>query len=65
MPTGPCIVCGDTNYSLSCGGPSICPPCDCGIPPEVTKLRKLLQKATTEIIRLEKENAELRAILKG
>jgi len=27
---GPCVVCGDTNYELSCGGPTICPKCDCG-----------------------------------
>jgi hypothetical protein len=27
---GPCIVCGATNYGLSCGGPTICPKCDCG-----------------------------------
>lgn len=27
---GPCIICGDTNYNLSCGGPAICPKCDCG-----------------------------------
>lgn len=27
---GPCVICGDTNYALSCGGPSICPKCDCG-----------------------------------
>lgn len=27
---GPCVVCGITNYSLSVGGPSICPKCDCG-----------------------------------
>jgi hypothetical protein len=27
---GPCVVCGDTNYNLSCGGPTICPKCDCG-----------------------------------
>lgn len=47
---GPCIICGDTNYLLSLGGPSICPPCDCGIPPEVSKLRR--------------ENASLRAQLK-
>lgn len=29
MP-GPCVVCGDTNYTLSCGGPTICAKCDCG-----------------------------------
>jgi len=27
---GPCIICGTTNYSLSMGGPTICPSCDCG-----------------------------------
>lgn len=27
---GPCVICGDMNYSLSCGGPTICPKCDCG-----------------------------------
>lgn len=28
--SGPCVICGDTNYNLSCGGPTICPKCDCG-----------------------------------
>lgn len=27
---GPCVVCGDRDYDLSCGGPTICPKCDCG-----------------------------------
>lgn len=27
---GPCVICGDTGYNLSCGGPTICPKCDCG-----------------------------------
>jgi hypothetical protein len=27
---GPCVICGDTDYDLSCGGPTICPKCDCG-----------------------------------
>ena len=27
---GPCVICGGTNYELSCGGPTICPKCDCG-----------------------------------
>jgi hypothetical protein len=30
MSLGPCIICGDTNYNLSCGSPAICPKCDCG-----------------------------------
>jgi predicted nucleic-acid-binding Zn-ribbon protein len=30
LQAGPCVVCGDTNYNLSCGGPAICPKCDCG-----------------------------------
>ena len=37
---GPCVICGDTNYPLSFGGPSVCGPCDCGTPPEVTRLRR-------------------------
>jgi hypothetical protein len=28
--SGPCSICGDTNYPLSMGGSSICPSCDCG-----------------------------------
>jgi hypothetical protein len=28
--SGPCSICGDTNYPLSFGGSSICPSCDCG-----------------------------------
>lgn len=27
---GPCIGCGLRNYSLSFGGPLLCPACDCG-----------------------------------
>ena len=27
---GPCVVCGETNYPLSMGGPTICPACDIG-----------------------------------
>lgn len=30
MPFGPCIVCGEMDYPLSMGGPTICPACDCG-----------------------------------
>ena len=30
IQSGPCIVCGRTDYPLSCGGSAICPACDCG-----------------------------------
>ena len=30
LQTGPCVNCGALNYSLSFGGPSICPACDTG-----------------------------------
>lgn len=30
---GPCAGCGAEGYSLSMGGPGICPACDC-LPPE-------------------------------
>lgn len=34
---GPCQLCGAMGYSLSIGGPTICPSCDCGIPPAETR----------------------------
>lgn len=30
MIAGPCVMCGLTDYALSCGGPTICPSCDSG-----------------------------------
>lgn len=42
---GPCEGCGATGYSLSYGGPRICPACDCGVPPEVSKLRRELAES--------------------
>lgn len=52
MPAGPCIICGDTNYGLSMGGPSVCPPCDCGRPPGVGKLQREVQSQGKRIIDL-------------
>jgi hypothetical protein len=49
MPHRPCTLCGAIDYPLSLGGPYICPSCDCGISPEVSKLRR--------------ENAQLRSEL--
>lgn len=34
---GPCALCGETNYSLSMGGPAICPSCDCQDPQDRVK----------------------------
>lgn len=53
MPAGPCVLCGDTDYPASLGGPMICPSCDCGIPPEIARLKR-------ENARLRQELAEAR-----
>lgn len=37
---GPCCICGGTDYELSCGGPTICPQCDCGNFTPATVLRQ-------------------------
>jgi hypothetical protein len=49
---GPCIGCGDVDYPLSIGGPTICPSCDLGIDPQVSKLRKECEKLLNENMRL-------------
>lgn len=60
---GPCSMCGATNYPLSFGGANICPACDCGVSPEVSRLsRELANRA--EIItkygdHVEKQDKEL------
>lgn len=54
---GPCVVCGATDYSLTLGGPTICPSCDCGRDPEIGRLINLGQKQHAEIIRLRTELA--------
>lgn len=38
---GPCCICGGTDYELSCGGPTICPQCDCGNFTQATVLRQV------------------------
>lgn len=62
VQSGPCVVCGATNYSLSYGGPTICPACDCGAsPPQAivnlslrnTMLRNSLDKSADREKRLE------------
>ena len=63
MPAGPCIMCRATNYALSFGGPDICPSCDCGIPPEVSKLKRQLDEANLKIMELTQENSRLKMMV--
>lgn len=55
--TGPCVVCGATDYQLSFGGPSICPACDCGIDPKLTELRVKYSEALSQLTRAEQRIA--------
>lgn len=41
---GPCGVCGATGYSLSFGGPTICPACDCGVTNELESAEQELAR---------------------
>lgn len=38
---GPCVVCGDVNYPLSCGGPALCPICDTGASSDPKRYRAM------------------------
>ena len=55
LQPGPCIVCGLRNYSLSFGGPTICPSCDCGntgpniVRRQPERIRELESAARSEI----------------
>lgn len=51
MP-GPCCICGGINYSLSMGGPTICPKCDCGHFDAATVMQ---QAKVIELLRAEVE----------
>lgn len=66
MP-GPCVVCGDTGYSLSCGGPSICPKCDCGNFDAATVLKqsKVIAALREEGDDLKKANQLLHALIRN
>ena len=52
MPSGPCVLCGDVNYQMSMGGPTVCPSCDCGHAPGTGKLRRELQEANLKVINM-------------
>ena len=59
---GPCVICGDKNYPLSMGGPTICPSCDCG-PPNPRRVREERERLLAEIERLRRElDAERREL---
>ena len=47
-----CRVCNMDYSSPSCGGPGICPSCDCGVPPKEKRLRMELAKARSECLDL-------------
>lgn len=47
-----CILCGLEAGAGSLGGRNICAPCDCGVPPEVTRLRKQLAESEEEVTKL-------------
>lgn len=58
LQSGPCAICGDVNYPLSYGGPTICPSCDSGD----FGLTKIKRQAKT-IAELRKELADLKRVL--
>jgi uncharacterized Zn finger protein (UPF0148 family) len=67
--TGPCQICGCTNYPLSYGGPSICPTCDCGYDntktqkEEIERLSQELQAINSEqYIKIELENLRAKEV---
>lgn len=76
---GPCVICGGTNYELSCGGSAICPKCDCGhfdaatvmlqakemirMKEENERLRGRLEHMQNEAAHMARENKELRCLL--
>jgi len=57
---GPCAICGATDYSLSMGGPTICPACDCG-PPNPKQVREERECLLSALAARDKENERLRA----
>jgi len=48
--SGPCKGCGATNYGISTSGPDYCGACACGVPPEVSKLRRELEAERTKCL---------------
>lgn len=61
----PCTLCGEPVGALSFGGPSICPSCDCGRPPEARKLAAALAENTRLLTALSEVMGERDAAEKG
>lgn len=57
--SGPCKLCGATNYPLSMGGPDICCACDTGYTTSPAGVKALNERIQT----LTQENKDLKAIL--
>ncbi len=55
MPSGPCFLCGDTDYPRSLGGEMICPSCDCGHEPRSTTVALRAQAAAADAARAKAE----------
>lgn len=47
-----CIVCGLDAGAGSYGGRNVCAPCDCGVPPDVSRCRLEIAALRVEIERL-------------
>lgn len=54
---GPCVICGGTDYDLSCGGPTICPKCDCGNFDSATVLKqaKVIAELRSDLAEAERD----------
>lgn len=65
--SGPCQICGATNYGLSYGGSTICPSCDCGDfgIVKVQRQRKQIDSLTAALAAQEAENRRLREALRA
>ena len=62
--SGPCVICGATNYALSMGGPSICPWCDTGASADPRRNRARIEALSAERDRLAARVRELEAAVR-
>lgn len=62
IQSGPCVVCGETDYPLSMGGPNICSYCDCGysLKGRLKEYGDKNNKLRAEVKRLKEEIVQLK-----